>query len=70
MTTDQWIALVGAILAGFVLRVSNMVIQWLARILGVNPPEPIPTNPDASIDRAGPTPVRSPLSDENRSLGD
>lgn len=67
MTADQWVALVGAILAGLVLRLSNMVIQWVAKVLGVNPPEPIPTNPDATIDRPGPSAVPSPPSDETRS---
>lgn len=47
---DQWIAIIGGILAGLVLRLSNMVIQWVAKVLGVNPPEPIPVDGQAVTD--------------------
>lgn len=66
MTNDQIIAVAGAILMGVLIRVSNMVIAWLSRVLGVQPPDPIPTA-DASpipqthqlIDDAGPPVIQT-----------
>lgn len=43
MTTDQIISLVAASLLAFIVRFFNVVLEWLSRVLGVKPPEPIPT---------------------------
>lgn len=47
---EQWIALIGGIVAALVVRLSNMVIQWVAKVLGVNPPDPIPVDGQAVTD--------------------
>lgn len=59
MSNDQIIALIGATVLAFVVRFFNIVIQWLAKALGVNPPEPIPAG---SVSDAVPptTPVGDP----------
>lgn len=41
MGGDEWLAIIGGILAALVLRVSNMLIQFLSRVLGVKEPDPI-----------------------------
>lgn len=46
MDANAVIALIGAALLAFVVRAFNVVLQWLARVLGVEPPEPIPTRAD------------------------
>lgn len=43
---NQILALVGAALLAFVVRAFNVVLEWLARVLGVEPVEPIPTPDD------------------------
>lgn len=40
------LAIIGGILTAFVLRVANMIVAWLARILHVESPEPIPAVDD------------------------
>lgn len=55
-------ALVGAIVIAFLIRVFNMISEWLSRILGVDAPDPIPTVRQAkgsSIDQTGLGAVRS-----------
>lgn len=42
MDSNAIIALVGAVVIAFIVRVFNVVVEWLARILGVDPPDPIP----------------------------
>lgn len=49
MNAEAWFAVGGSVVIGLAIRVSNMVVQWLARVLGVDPPEPIPT-PDDDTD--------------------
>lgn len=46
MNADAWIALLGSVVVGVAIRVSNVVVAWLSRVLGVEPPEPIPTPTD------------------------
>lgn len=43
MDEGAWIAIIGSIIIGLVVRLSNMLVAWLARLMGVEPPEPIPT---------------------------
>ena len=50
MTSEQIIALIGAALLAFIVRVFNVVVQWLARVLRVQPPEPIPTSAPGVVD--------------------
>lgn len=58
MTNDQIIALVGAAVLAFIVRVFNVVVEWLSRILGVRPPEPIPVSHD-DIDHTAPPVISS-----------
>jgi hypothetical protein len=50
---DAWLALVGSVLIGLVVRMSNMVVEWLARALQVETPKPIPTTQDVIEERGG-----------------
>lgn len=43
MSAPAWFAIFGSVLVGVVVRVSNIVVAALAKVLGVAPPEPIPT---------------------------
>jgi hypothetical protein len=52
---NGWLALIGSVVFAVVLRVSNMLVAWLSRALGVDPPDPIP-NP---VDVAASNPNRS-----------
>lgn len=60
MDTNQWVALLGGVIVALVIRLSNMLIQFLSRILNVNPPEPIPSITDmhSSVDTPGPTVIQ------------
>jgi len=42
MSTAQIISLLGGTLVALAVRLSNIVTQYLAKVLGVNPPTPIP----------------------------
>lgn len=55
MNSSQVIALFGAVILAFIVRIFNIVVEWLSRILGVKPPAPIP----ASVDQSGLGAVRS-----------
>lgn len=55
MTADQWCAILGGVLVALVIRLSNMLTEFLARVLHVNPPEPIPVGPGEV--RAAPVPT-------------
>lgn len=35
-------AIVGSVVLAFIVRFANIVIEWLARVLGTKAPEPIP----------------------------
>jgi hypothetical protein len=35
-------AVVGSVVVGLLVRVSNMLVKWVARVLKVEEPEPIP----------------------------
>lgn len=63
MNSDQVFALIGACLLAFIVRVFNVVVEWLSRVLGVEPPEPIPTAHDvvtnSSIDHRAPSVIDS-----------
>lgn len=48
MDTNALVALIGSVVLGLVIRLSNVVVQWLSRVLGVDPPDPIPTPSDAA----------------------
>lgn len=43
MESNGVLALVGAIVVAFLIRVFNILSEWLSRILGVEAPEPIPS---------------------------
>lgn len=42
MDGNAVLALVGGVVVAFVVKTLNMVTTWLARILAVDPPDPIP----------------------------
>jgi hypothetical protein len=46
MDTNAIVALIGGALVAFTIRIFNVVLEWLARVLGVEPPTPIPTDDD------------------------
>lgn len=61
-------ALVGSVVLAFIVRFANIVIEWLARVLGTKAPEPIPMIPQGS---QGVPPVPDPgRNAQNRSQGD
>jgi hypothetical protein len=43
MDTNAIIAIIGGAVVAFIIRVFNVVVEWLARVLDVEPPAPIPT---------------------------
>lgn len=43
MDTNAIVALIGGAVVAFIIRVFNVVVSWLSRVLGVAPPDPIPT---------------------------
>lgn len=51
MDSDAIIALFGAVVLAFVVRFFNVVLEWLARVLGVNAPEPIALPPTTPVER-------------------
>lgn len=61
MDDSQWWALVGGLLVALAVRLSNMIIEFLARILKVTPPDPIPTGPNLvePIDHVGKPVIQS-----------
>lgn len=48
MDANAIAALIGAAALGFVVRVFNTVLEWLAKLLDVEPVEPIPTQHERS----------------------
>jgi hypothetical protein len=42
MGTTQVVALLGGVVVAFCVKLSNVLLEALAKILGVNPPTPIP----------------------------
>jgi hypothetical protein len=46
MDTNAIVAIIGGAVVAFIIRVFNVVVEWLARVLGVEPPAPIPTDAD------------------------
>lgn len=66
MDSDQIIALVGAVILAVIVRVSNMVLKWLSRVLGVDEPDPIGSNVHVGIDQGGTSPLPSEPTDETR----
>lgn len=50
MNADAWIAVIGSVVIGLVVRLSNVLVEGLSRIMGVKPPEPIPT-PQETVER-------------------
>ena len=42
MDGNAVLALIGGVVVAFVVKALNMVTTWLARILAVDPPDPIP----------------------------
>lgn len=46
MDSNQALALLGAVIIAFVVRMFNVVIEWLSHVLGVEPPDPIPSATD------------------------
>lgn len=65
-------ALVGAIVIAFLIRVFNIISEWLSRILGVEAPEPIPSirATKQSVDQAGLGAVPSQQTPEAPSTAD
>lgn len=45
MDADTVIAILGSAVVTTVLRLSNVLVAWLSRVLGVDPPAPIPEEP-------------------------
>lgn len=43
MDGNAIVALIGGAVVAFIIRVFNVVVAWLSRVLGVVPPDPIPT---------------------------
>lgn len=43
MDTNAVVAIIGGALVAFIIRVFNVVVEWLSKLLGVDPPAPIPT---------------------------
>lgn len=50
MDSDQIIAIIGGLLVAFIVRVFNIVVEWLSRVLGVDPPEPIPMDATTPVE--------------------
>lgn len=48
MTAEQVVALFGAAVLALVVRLFNVIVAWLARVLRVQPPDPIPTSAPGS----------------------
>jgi len=46
----QIVALLSGIILALAVRLSNMITAWLAKVLGVNPPAPIPEPGDDDDD--------------------
>jgi len=61
-TTGAIIAIVGSTLIALLVRVSNMVCEWLAKLLGVKPPDPIvpPGKDDTPLAAAPPSSTTPP----------
>lgn len=57
MNSDQIFALIGACLLAFIVRVFNVVVEWLSRVLGVDPPDPIGS--ELHVDQHAPTVIKS-----------
>lgn len=60
MGSDQIIALIGACVLAFIVRIFNVVVEWLSRVLGVEAPEPIPTHHTAATTPVEARPVPTP----------
>jgi hypothetical protein len=62
MDANAVFALLGAAILAFAVRVFNMVAQWLSKVLGVDPPEPIHVDPATSTTttKAEPPPPGEP----------
>jgi hypothetical protein len=48
MDSNAILALVGGVIVAFIIRIFNVVVEWLAGVLGVSPPDPIPDPQDAA----------------------
>lgn len=65
MTTTEFIAIFGGVLAAFLLRFTNILADWLARVLKVDEPDSVAMPPPVfthkhngtSIDQTGPPDV-------------
>lgn len=55
MDGNAILALVGGVVVAFIIRVFNVVVEWLSKVLGVKPPDPIP-----ALDHPGQTVQESP----------
>lgn len=55
------VAIIAAAVLGFIVRVFNIVVEWLAKVLGVEPPAPIepPETPHLPHRHSDPTPPPS-----------
>jgi len=58
VNTEALVAVIGSVVLAVLVRVSNMVCSWLARVLGVAPPDPIV--PPGSAARSTPRPPDEP----------
>lgn len=63
MDPNALIAIIGSVVIGLVVRLSNVVVTWLSRVLGVDPPDPIPTPQDATPARPAKTTAAPPSTD-------
>lgn len=58
MDANAIFAIIGGTVLAFAVRFFNLLLQWLSRVLGVAPADPIPTAHEV-IDRSGPTALPS-----------
>lgn len=45
MDTEQWVSLLGGVAVAVAVRLSNVIVAGLARLFGVDTPQPIPHPP-------------------------
>lgn len=46
MEPNAYVGVIGGVVVALVVKVSNMIVVWLARVLGVTEPELIDDDPD------------------------
>lgn len=54
------VAIIAAAVLGFIVRVFNIVVEWLAKVLGVEPPAPIDAPDTLSVPQSAAKPPPEP----------